>query len=127
MEGIECVAVNIFIKNVELLCLSYYNPPQCQLNVQKLTEIQKNYKNIIICGDLNAKNVNLGCKNNNSNGTLLEDLLLNTNLLVVNNADHTLLQKISDLDVFFKLLFLSRNSYHICKALLGKRVLIKEY
>ena len=89
LEGIECIAVNIFIKNVELLCLSYYNPPQCQLNVQKLTEIQKKYKNIIICGDLNAKNVNLGCKNNNSNGTLLEDLLLNTNLLVVNNADHT--------------------------------------
>ncbi len=85
-EGIECIAVNIFLK---LTFLSYYNPPQCHLNIQKLTEIQKKYKKIIICCDLNAKNVNLGCNYSNSNGSLLEDLLLNTNLLEVNNAEPT--------------------------------------
>ena len=50
---------------------------------------------MIICGDLNAKNVNLGCNNNNNNGNLLEDLLLNTNLLKVNNEKHTF-HRISD-------------------------------
>ena len=45
--------------------------------------------NIIIVGDLNAKTTNLGCKNTNQNGLLLEELIIETNLMVVNNKDPT--------------------------------------
>jgi exonuclease III len=88
-DDIECVAINIFIKNTELTFLSYYNPPQCHLNIESLTEIQKKYEKLIICGDLNAKSANLGCNNDNNNGILLQELLLNTNLLVANNNECT--------------------------------------
>jgi exonuclease III len=87
IDGLECVAAQVHLNNFKFVFVSYYNPPQHQLNAHKITELQKKYKNLIMCGDLNAKSTNLGCKNNNTNGVELEDLLINSNLIAVNNKD----------------------------------------
>ncbi len=44
-------------------------------NVQKCSKMFNNgvvnYKNYIICGDLNSKSVDIGCKETNNNGKIL--------------------------------------------------------
>jgi hypothetical protein len=89
LENLECLMIKVFVKNFEFVFLSYYNPPQCRLDTNKLIEIQRKYKHVILCGDLNTKSNNLGCKNNNSNGELLDDLIINSNYMTVNNKDAT--------------------------------------
>lgn len=58
--------VSISIKNFKFVFISYYNPPQCHFSAQRLMQIQKKFEKLIICGDFNAKTMNLGCKNNNT-------------------------------------------------------------
>jgi hypothetical protein len=44
----------------------------------------ESYKNLIICGDLNAKSIKLGCKTNNKSGELLSTILEESNLILLN-------------------------------------------
>ena len=43
----------------------------------------------LIMGDLNAKSEILGCRTTNKNGIILENILLNSNLIVANNSSPT--------------------------------------
>ncbi len=51
--------------------------------------MSQEYQNIIICGDSNAKTVSSGCKTTNKNWEILEEILLNTNLIPLNNDQPT--------------------------------------
>ncbi len=63
----------------------------CQHIIQDV--LLKRNNNIILCGDLNdqliTKSTNLQCRSNNKNGELLENLILNSNLMVANNNEPT--------------------------------------
>ena len=89
LENQECLAINIFDNNVNFILISYYNAPQNSLNVEVLKEVYDKYKKVIVIGDLNAKTKNLGCNNTNKNGELLEELVLESNILIANNNEAT--------------------------------------
>lgn len=87
--NLECLCVKISIQNHDVVIVTYYNPPDQLLNEKVFTILQSKYKNIIICGDLNAKSKSLNCRGNNSNGEILVNIVLNTNYIAVNNKDIT--------------------------------------
>ena len=63
----ECIRIKIEINNEETYLIKYYNSPTNDLNIEMLDYIEKSFKNYIICGDLNSKNLPFGCKENNKN------------------------------------------------------------
>jgi hypothetical protein len=86
---LEIIVINIFIKNQTLTLVSYYNAPHLNLNIRILEQLNNKYQNLIILEDLNSKAMSLGCKSKNANGILLEELIINSKLLIANNKDHT--------------------------------------
>ena len=89
IDNEEIIGINLFIDQVTITLFSYYNPPHCNLNINFLTEASKKYQNLLVIGDLNAKSTSLNCKSTNSNGILLEELIINSNLINANNKDPT--------------------------------------
>ena len=60
------------------------------LNSSLISWLNKNYKNMILAGDLNSKSQFFNCKRTNSNGEILNDILTSNNLLILNtNFDKT--------------------------------------
>jgi exonuclease III len=86
---IEICAVNIMINKNEVCVLSYYNPPQKELS-EKVFEILKETKTkFILMGDLNAKTTLWEAEINNSNGDILDEIILNNDCLIMNNKEST--------------------------------------
>lgn len=50
-------------------------------------QIQAKYKNYLICGDLNSKSLMFNCKSQNTNGTVLETIIMDTNGQIINNGN----------------------------------------
>ncbi len=70
---------------------SYYNPPGKTLNLELLRKIEETQHNYMICGDLNAKSETIlnSINQENNNGKLLEEFIINSNAIVLNNAQPT--------------------------------------
>ena len=90
IEKLEAIALNIFLKNENFLFLTYYNPPQHQIDSEMIQELTEQYPLMVICGDLNAESEIMGCscRVTNNNGKQLKDLVIESNLIVAN--DHQL-------------------------------------
>jgi exonuclease III len=76
--NIEAVAIKIFLNKLEVIFVSYYNPPNATLSEEMFYSLNQRYENIIICGDLNAKSKTLNCRTSNSNGKILENIMENS-------------------------------------------------
>jgi exonuclease III len=86
---LELLAINIKMNNESITLISYYNPPSEKIS-DKLIEIMKSHKlNYLLCGDLNAKSKSLGCRVNNSNGTIFESIMCNNDFIVLNDETPT--------------------------------------
>ena len=86
---LEICAINIKLNNKEVSVISYYNPPHKELSV-KIFDILKAAKiKFILLGDLNAKTTLWKAENNNLNGEILNEIILNYDCLVVNNKEPT--------------------------------------
>ena len=73
----------------EVCVFSYYNPPQKEL-YEKLFQILKETKtNFILLEDLNAKMISWETGTDNTNGEILNDIILNYDCLIVNNKEPT--------------------------------------
>ena len=49
-------------------------------------DIERMFENYIICGDLNSKSFVFNCKSENSNGNILEDIIINNNCQIINDG-----------------------------------------
>ena len=86
---LELLAINIKMNHESITLISYYNPPSEKIS-DKLIEIIKTHKlNYLLCGDLNAKSRSLGCRLNNSNGTIFESIMCNNDFIVLNDENST--------------------------------------
>ena len=85
----ECICIKIINKEKDFYLITYYNPPNCILSYEMLDFINKNYKNYIICGDLNAKAIEFGCVNSNKNGEILCDFVINSRAVILNDKEPT--------------------------------------
>ena len=83
----EIVGIKIkTLKNKEISIFSYYNSPSSVLKML-FEQIQAKYKNYLICGDLNSKSLMFNCKSQNTNGTVLETIIMDTNGQIINNGN----------------------------------------
>jgi exodeoxyribonuclease-3 len=87
--NLETVAIKIKIQKLEMMIVSYYNPPSSSL-AKEIFEIASQSKiNFIICGDLNAKTISIGCNQNNTNGSILEEIMNENDCIIANDSTHT--------------------------------------
>ena len=77
------------IGNQEICLHSIYNHPANNLDIDYIANLCTPGNHHIIAGDLNAKHKMLNSSSTNKNGTLLYDLLLNTDLIIANNKNYT--------------------------------------
>jgi len=86
---LELVAVEAETSVGTVAIIAYYNPPPRKLNKMLFLEVQKRFKNFIICGDLNAHSESLGMEKTDSSGRILEEVLASTNMLILNDDKPT--------------------------------------
>jgi exonuclease III len=86
---LEICAINITMNKKEVCVFSYYNPPQKEL-CEKVFQILKETKtDFILLGDINAKMTSWKTGTNNTNGEILNDIILSYDCLIVNNKEPT--------------------------------------
>ncbi len=87
----EIIGIKISKGDQILNIFSYYNPPDKILNTDLLRHIEAMHGNYIVCGDLNAKSdiVLKAVNQGNQNGKILEEFVLSSNAIVLNNEQPT--------------------------------------
>ncbi|CAM2708417.1 unnamed protein product [Rotaria socialis] len=85
INELNIIAVQLIYNNQTYLIVSTYSPPQEPLPLQIMSFFIKNFKHIIIVGDLNAKHENWGCTSTNQKGRDLANWLDSTNMLEIQN------------------------------------------
>jgi exonuclease III len=83
-EEVICIKIRIDNK-MSLHIISYYKAPDDKINESLFKYVDKNFKNYIIAGDLNAHLTNYGAEKNNETGDILNNILFETNSIIVNN------------------------------------------
>jgi exonuclease III len=87
---LEIVEIKIKLAQRDCHVLAYYNPPNSELSEIVFKTLSDTNSNYIICGDLNSKAHSIGCLNNeNANGKILEQILVNFNGQIINNIEPT--------------------------------------
>lgn len=79
----EIIGITLRIANRPIAIFNYYNPPDQDLNKELLNHIDTKFKEYLIMGDLNAK-LKAYNYNNNKNGRILENSLLDIRAQVLN-------------------------------------------
>lgn len=86
--NLELIAIETKINNQNTIIISWYNPDK-DIKRELFELAIKTKKNIIIGGDLNAKNIEFGCKTNNESGIELNNIIEDYNLILANNTNTT--------------------------------------
>ena len=86
---IEICAIICNINEKEICIVSYYNPPNEQIQLKVFDILQSEKLEFIIMGDLNARSTLWGADKNNLNGDILDNIILDHNCLIVNNKEST--------------------------------------
>ena len=84
-NNLEIVGVKIETVDFSFNLVSYYEPKGNNLSTDAIESFLELGPNIIMVGDLNSKAYSIGCKSLNQNGLFLEEILSNSELVVVND------------------------------------------
>jgi len=87
--GLELVAIKVKLKTEFFYLISLYIPPRTNsqdkyLDSEFFITLNK-LQPFILCGDLNSKSKLWNCKDYNSNGRTLEEIIINSNFSIINN------------------------------------------
>ncbi|CAF1277951.1 unnamed protein product [Rotaria magnacalcarata] len=85
IDQLNIVAIQLIVKNQTYAFVSIYSPPNEALPIQVMSTLTKNFKNIIIVGDLNAKHPNWGCTTTNHKGKVLAEWLESNEMIEIQN------------------------------------------
>ena len=102
-DDIEGLSIRIKTNNSELTITNLYIPPKITVDQDALQQIMS-VKNVVICGDLNAKNPGWGSPEKDTRGDLVGDILENLNLTILNTGCGTRINNdgsYSHLDIAF--------------------------
>ena len=87
---LEFLCITIGTKsNKNINILSYYNPPNSELNKNLFDSLKTERLDFILVGDLNSKSPLFDAKNRNKNGLILENIIDENNLIVMKNQEPT--------------------------------------
>jgi hypothetical protein len=87
------VAIKLSLHGIDLGVISIYNMPTCSIDSGVWGRLQNTQEDFILCGDLNCRSKVLGGVGSNSNGDLLENVILNNDFLVLNDSSPTFNRK----------------------------------
>jgi exonuclease III len=82
---LEIIGVKIETIDLSFNLISYYEPNGNELSPQAVEDFLELGPNLILVGDLNSRTSSIGCKGQNANGLILEEILINPELLVIKN------------------------------------------
>lgn len=85
----ETCAIKLKILNNFLTLICAYNPPQYHIIPKEIKKLFRMDKSVIMCGDFNAKHLSWNCPVNNKSGNLLNNLIINTDLLLLHPIEFT--------------------------------------
>ena len=83
--SLELIRLTVEFNRLSVDIMTYYNPPDKTISDDLFTSYIDSGKNFLLLGDLNSKSRTLGCKKTDSNGKILENILLNSDLVVFND------------------------------------------
>lgn len=84
LTSIEAVCVQIYLENsTTMKIISAYKPPNLRLSENDIRVMFEGNDPTIALGDFNCKSTLWGCRTNNPNGTRLEAMSLNHNVVVI--------------------------------------------
>ena len=86
---LEICAINLSINRKETCVRTYYNPPNLKLSDEVFHILRKNCAEYIIKGDLNAKTTLWCSDNNNDNGDILDNIMLDNDCIKANGKEPT--------------------------------------
>jgi endonuclease/exonuclease/phosphatase family metal-dependent hydrolase len=82
-------SINLRINGKETCVISYYNPPNLKQSEEVFDILRKNCAEYIVMGDLNAKTTLWCSDENNVNGDILDNILLDNDCSIANSKDST--------------------------------------
>ena len=85
-------------RNMYINVFAYYKAPKRKLNTELLKWIDTNFKNYIIMGDLNAHLINYGAEECNECGNALNEVLLETNAIIMNKPNEKTYYKLLSIE-----------------------------
>ena len=109
MSNYESIGLIIDIYHFTFDFWSFYSPPGDLIPYEFFIEYFEQKKNLFLVSDLNSKTHSLGCKSNDSSGKVLENILLNTDLIVLNNTSPKYNKFNSDYEEILDLCICSNN------------------
>jgi exonuclease III len=87
--GLEVVAISTKVDTKNVIVVSYYNPPDKQVDSNLFQRLDESGSEFMICGDLNSKMKCFGCKQDSGNGEILCDILSGSGGIVLYNNKPT--------------------------------------
>ena len=87
--NLEICAINVNLNGKEIIVLTYYNPPNMEINEKVFDILSQQKSDYVFMGDLNAKQTNWCATENNTNGNILESILIENDCIVINNKQYT--------------------------------------
>ncbi|CAM4979032.1 unnamed protein product [Rotaria socialis] len=85
IHQLNCVAVQVIVKNQTYVLASIYSPPNEPVPLKTMSSLNRISKNVIIVGDLNVKHPNWGCTSMHHKGRLLVEWLENSDKYAIQN------------------------------------------
>ena len=84
--SLELIRLTVEFNRLSVVIMTYYNPPDKTISDGLFISYINSGKNFLLLGDLNSKSRTLGCKKTDSNGKILENILLNSDLVFNDNC-----------------------------------------
>ena len=84
-ENLELLGINIDIGKFNFDFFSLYSPPSQIVPYEFFVNYSRSKKKFILVGDLNSKTPCIGCKTQDRSGKKLEEILIDSDLIIFNN------------------------------------------
>ncbi len=96
-DSLEILGVKVEINEVCFDFFTFYSPPSKNIPYEFFKELDDSKMEFIVVGDLNSKTKSIGCKSQDSSGSVLDEVLTDTSIVVLNDNCPTFFQKQCDI------------------------------
>ncbi len=105
----EYIAILLKNKNVDTMLITAYTHPSSKTNYKFLEKFSKEYKNIIVLGDMNATHPYWSCPLTNNRGKSLHEIMVKNSLMSHNDNQPTSQKSNNIIDLILSSINLSQN------------------
>ena len=84
-ENLELIGLKINFNKIIFDFFSFYSPSSSVIPYELFNNLENNKTKFILVRDLNSKSKSIGCKNQDSSGDVLDQILLDTSFVIHND------------------------------------------